>query len=78
MIAWLDSPLTEGVGARTISRRLRKRHIVDFLLGESDVVLEIPDDDAPNLSEGMRKEETELPHEPKEEPDEATNPDEGD
>lgn len=40
-------------------------------------MVDILDDDAPNLSGRMNKEVTKLPREPKEEPEEATDPGEG-
>lgn len=39
--------------------------------------MDIPDEDASNLSEGMNKEANELPREPKEEPRDATISNEG-
>lgn len=45
-----------------------------FLLGESDFVVDISDDDASDLLEGMNKEVIELPLEPKEDPKDATDP----
>lgn len=49
-IAWMDSPLTKYANAITVGRRLFKRRNMDFLLGESNVVVDIRDDDAWNLS----------------------------
>lgn len=75
LIAWIDSPLTEKANVNIVGKILHKRLNEDFLLGESDTVVDIPDDDTPKLSEGRSKEVTELPHEPKEEPEDATDPD---
>lgn len=47
---------------------------MDFHLGESDIVMNIPDDDPLKLSEGMSKEATKQPHEPKEEPKDTVTP----
>lgn len=52
-IASLDSPFTEGSNVSIIGKRLYMRCDGDFLLGESDVVLDIPDDDSSNLSKGI-------------------------
>lgn len=60
-IAWMDSPLAGDVGISIIGKHLHKRRNMDFLLGESDVLINIPDDDASYQSEGMNKEETEPP-----------------
>lgn len=48
-------------------QRLLKRRNVDFLLGEDTVVVDIPDDDTPKQSEGMKEGASKLPYEPKEE-----------
>lgn len=69
--------LTESAHSSTVGRRLYHKQNVDFLLGESGVVVDIPDDDAPKLSEGMDEEATKLPREPKKELDDATNPGDG-
>lgn len=74
---WLDSLLTESAHSSTVGRRLYKKRNVDFLLGESHVVVDIPDHDAPKLSEGMDEEATKLLREPKKELDDATNSGDG-
>lgn len=54
--SWLDSLLTEGARASTVGRCLRKKRNIDFLLGELDVVGEIPDDDDTlKQTEGMNE-----------------------
>lgn len=53
LLAWLHYPLTEGNLARTICRCLRKNQNVDFLLWESDVVVDIPDGDTLKLLEDV-------------------------
>lgn len=65
--SWLDSLLVESDDANYSGRRLLKRWNVDFLVGEATVVVDIPNDDTPKQSEGMRERATELPREPKEE-----------
>lgn len=61
----MDTLLAEDVGTSTIDKRLRKKCNVDFLLGEFDVLITIPDDNASNLSEWMDIKATKPPHEPK-------------
>lgn len=48
-IASVDSPLSRNVAVGTIDKRLRKRCNIDILIGESDVLITIPDDDASYL-----------------------------
>lgn len=74
---WLDSPLTDVVRSSIVSKRLRKKRNIDFLLGESDVVVEIPDDDTSKQSKRMDEEATGQPPEPKEEPEDTIVPSEG-
>ena len=50
---------------------------MDFHLGESDIVMNIPDDDPLKLSEGRNKEATEQPCGPKKEPEDVATPKEG-
>lgn len=52
-IAWLYSPLNKGTNVNTVGKRLRKTRNGDFVLGKFDVVVDTPDDDTSNLSEGM-------------------------
>lgn len=47
------------------------------MLGESDVVVDIPNDDALKPSEGMDEEATKMPHETMKKPKDASNPREG-
>lgn len=76
-LAWLESPLNEGTRVSTVCRRLCKKQNVDFMLGDSDVVLEIPDDDTLKQLVGMDEEAIEHPHKLKEEPDDTITPGEG-
>lgn len=77
LLSRLDSSFIEGTLASTVGRRLHKKRNFDFLLRESDVVMEIPNDDTSKQSEGMDEEEIEQPREPKEEPEHTTVPSEG-
>lgn len=68
-LAWLDSPFMEDAGVDSSIQSLHKRRNVDLLLAESNIVVDILDDDPSKLPEGMSKEATKQPHEPK---DDAT------
>lgn len=57
-IAWMDSPLAGDVGASTIGKHFLKRSNVDFLLGEFDILITIPNEDTSYLSEGVHTEAT--------------------
>lgn len=61
----MDSPVVGYVGSSTIVKHLLKRRNVDFLLGESAILITIPGEDTLNLSEGMETKATK-PHRPKE------------
>ena len=67
-LAWLDYSIMEDANVGSSIRLLCKRKNVDFLLGESDVVVGIPDDDPLKFLEGMSKEVTKHPREPNDEP----------
>lgn len=60
-ITWMDSPLEEDNGAKTIGKCLSKKHNVKFFLGELSTIINIPDDETSHQSEGMDEEATELP-----------------
>lgn len=47
---------------------------MDFLLGESDVVMDVPYDDTSKLSRGTNEKATQQSCEPKNDPEEATTP----
>lgn len=47
---------------------------MDFLLIESKVIVDIPDDDPSKLSEARDEESTKQPHKPKKEPHNVASP----
>lgn len=49
-IARIDSNLAWDIGSSTIGKGFLKRRNVDFLLGDSNILITIPDEDASNLS----------------------------
>lgn len=57
-LAWLESPLTKDIDASSVSWHLRKRRNMDFLLGDSDVIMDIPVKHPSKMSEGINEEAT--------------------
>lgn len=76
-LALLDSVHTEGTSASFISRHLRKRQNLDFMLGDFDIVVDVLDDEPSKQLEGIDEEATEQPREPEKEPEDVATLKEG-